>query len=68
MDRLRKLRNEKLKESDIAFMKALELGDLAEQTRLKLVRQNLRDMPQTYDLSVAITPEELKLLIPASLK
>lgn len=68
LESLRRLRNEKLKESDVAFMKALESGDIVEQDRLKLVRQALRDLPKTLDLTVATTAEELKVLIPDILK
>lgn len=59
MDKIRALRDKKLKELDIETMKG---NDVQAQ------KQVLRDIPQTFDLSVAKTPEELKALWPDELK
>jgi len=59
MDRIRHARNEKLKELDIETMKG---SDVQSQ------KQVLRDLPQTLNLSVAKTPEELKAIWPDQLK
>lgn len=59
MDRIRAKRNEKLKELDIETLKGRDV-----QTE----KQALRDIPQTFDLTKATTPEELKALWPDELK
>lgn len=59
MDKIRALRNKKLKELDIETMKGKDV---------QAEKQKLRDIPQTFDLSVATTPEELKTLWPDELK
>ena len=58
MDNLRVIRDKKMKLLDIEQMKGFDVS---------IAKQELRDIPQTYDLSVATTPEELKLMVPASL-
>lgn len=55
MDRIRVMRDDKMKELDIETMKGV---DVTAQ------KQVLRDLPKTFDLSGAKTPEALKLLIP----
>jgi hypothetical protein len=64
MSRLRVKRNERLKQLDTDYLKADEDNDGQQKTAIKAKKQQLRDMPQTYDLSTANTPEELKLMIP----
>lgn len=68
MNSLRSLRDEKLKALDIEHIKAEEQGDATLKSNIATQKQELRDMPQTFDLSVATTPEELKAMIPDSLK
>tara|TARA_B100000315_G_C14569911_1_gene584940 strand:- start:1655 stop:2242 length:588 start_codon:yes stop_codon:yes gene_type:complete len=67
MDRIRKVRDAELAKLDVPFMKALESGDTAVQQGIAAQKQLLRDLPQTFDLTVANTPEELKVLWPAGL-
>lgn len=59
MARIRHTRNVKLKELDIETMKGRDVQS---------EKQVLRDLPQTFDLSVAQTPEQLKELWPEVLK
>lgn len=59
MDNIRIAREKKLKELDIETMKG---NDVQAQ------KQKLRDIPQTFDLTIATTPEELKALWPDELK
>lgn len=59
MDKIRELRNEKLKQLDIETLKGRDV---------QAQKQTLRDIPQTFDLTTAKTPDELKTLIPQELK
>ena len=67
MDRIRKVRDVELRKLDVVFMRAIESGDVAEQKRIGVLKQTLRDIPQTFDLSGATTPAELKALWPSGL-
>lgn len=58
MDRIRRVRNRRLKKLDELQMRG---DDVAKE------KQALRDLPQTFDLSKAQTSEELKALWPAEL-
>jgi hypothetical protein len=58
MDQIRKARDEKLEELDI---EQLQGNDVAAE------KQVLRDLPTTFDLTGAATPEDLKALWPAEL-
>lgn len=51
MDNIRLVRDEKLKQLDIETLKGNDV---------QAEKQNLRDIPQTFDLSVYETPESLK--------
>lgn len=64
MARIRKARDAKLAATDIEMTRALEAGLDIKQLSAK--RQALRDIPQTFDLSTAETPEQLKALWPAT--
>jgi hypothetical protein len=68
MDNIRKERNKKLTALDLDFLRAIEAGDTSEQDRVAGEKQVLRDIPQTFDLSGATTPEELKALWPSELE
>ena len=59
MDKIRDVRNKELVALDVPFMKALEAGDTDAQATLKAKKQELRDIPQTFDLTTD-TPEQLK--------
>lgn len=58
MGRIRVKRDERLKELDVETMKGNDV---------QAEKQKLRDLPQTFDLSAASTPEELKALWPSEL-
>ena len=59
MEIIRGKRNEKLKELDIETMKGNDV---------QAEKQVLRDLPETFSLDAATTPEELKELMPVELK
>lgn len=67
MSRIKEMRQKKFEEMGFPqrLNEQVETAVLDEQTRLEL--QRLRDIPQTFDLSVAKTPEELKALWPAGI-
>lgn len=69
LDKLRRIRNGKLQDSDADYMRALEQNDVAKLETLKSYRQALRDMPQTASatLQTANTPSEIKAVHPAIL-
>jgi len=56
---IRRVRDEELIKLDIPWMKAVEDGDTDMQATIKTKKQELRDIPQTFDLTTD-TPEELK--------
>lgn len=58
MDKIRQLRDEKLAILDIETLKGIDV---------QAEKQVLRDLPETFDLSTAKTPNELKILIPSYL-
>ena len=66
MDRIRQVRNKELANLDIPFMKALEDEDMDVQATIKAKKQELRNIPQTFDLTTD-TPEQLKELWPEGL-
>lgn len=59
MKHIRKLRDKALEKLDIETMKGKDV---------QKEKQKLRDLPQTFDLTKAETPEALKNLIPEDLK
>ena len=59
MNRIREVRNKELAALDITFMRAVEDGDTDAQATIKAKKQELRNIPQTFDLTTD-TPEELK--------
>ncbi len=65
MDRIRVARDKKLEETDKIILRDEEQGK--DTTALKAERQRLRDLPQTFSLGKATTPEELKVMWPAEL-
>ena len=60
MDRIRVVRNAELVAKDITFMRAVEAGDTSAQATIATEKQVLRDLPATFDLTDAATPEALK--------
>lgn len=67
MDRIRAARAPKLEELDAQWMRATGQSKTAEVAQIEALRQKLRDLPQTLDLSKAATVEELKSIWPADL-
>ena len=68
MDKIRAVRNKELVAKDIEFMRAIEDGDTDVQATIKAKKQELRDIPQTFDLTTDNdTPEELKAKWPEGL-
>ncbi len=67
MDRIRVARDKQLNELDKQTLKAVGQGDAAEQARIEAEKQRLRDLPQTFDLTNASTPEALAALWPTDL-
>lgn len=62
MDTIRVERDKQLTKTDEKLLRAIEDG--IDTDSLKEKRQALRDIPQTLDLGIAQTPEELKGLWP----
>lgn len=69
MDRIRQKRNAKLADLDNLWMKAAATGKSFNGTaaQIEAQRQTLRDIPQTFDLTTAQTPDELENLWPEEL-
>lgn len=67
MDRIRGPRNKKLAEKDLEYMRADEQGDTDKKAKIAKEKQALRDIPQTFNLSKAKTPAELRALWPKDL-
>lgn len=59
---IRRSRDLELKRLDIEQLKVL--SDPIKVQAIEIQKQILRDIPQTFDLTVAATPEELKVLWP----
>lgn len=68
MESIRKLRDVKLAELDIPNMSAISRGDMEAAASLEAQKQVLRDIPQTFDLTVFSTPNTLKNAIPEELQ
>ena len=67
MDAIRVVRNAELAAKDVTFMRAVEAGDTDAQATIGTEKQTLRDLPATFDLTTAGTPELLKAKWPAEL-
>ena len=67
MDRIRTVRNAELEKLDGSEQVAIRSGDTLEVDRIRALKTKLADIPQTFDLTLAVTPEELKALWPAEL-
>ena len=67
MDRIRAERNEELVKSDNELRVAEDDDQVAEVAKVRAKRKMLRDIPQTFDLTKAKTPEELNAMWPAGL-
>lgn len=58
-DRIREARKEKFEKLDYAFMRAVEIGDAEEQSRVVSEKQTLRDAPADPDIDAATNVNEL---------
>lgn len=58
MDRIRRVRDRELKETDVLVTREMEAGGVT--AGLKAKRQELRNIPQTFNLDIHQTPESLK--------
>ena len=67
MDRIRAARDEKLAALDVPWMKAVEAGDSAAQAAIVGQKKQLRDIPQTLDLTEARTAGALQAIWPETL-
>ena len=67
MERIRAARGPELARLDVAFMRSVEGGDPNGMAEVAAEKQRLRDLPQSLDLTVATTTEELDALWPAEL-
>lgn len=67
MDRIRAARDVRLRALDIETGKAVGKGDAAAAADIEARKQALRDIPQTVDLSKAVTPDDLKAIWPEGL-
>lgn len=67
MQDIRVVRNQRLTELDIPFIRAVEIGDSSEQERIRVQKQVLRDIPETFALADYTTPESLKAAWPDEL-
>lgn len=65
MAKIREKRNEKLEETDIPMLKALERGESVDT--LKELRQRLRDLPQVTNLEQYTTIKQLRDMWPSEL-
>lgn len=65
---LRGLRRPLLDALDVAYMRADELGDAAEQKRIAARKQALRDVTDDPAIEAAKTPAELAAVLPEALR
>ncbi len=59
MTRIRRHRDVRLLELDVEYIRADESKDQVEKDRITALKQELRDLPSTFDLSIYPTPETL---------
>jgi hypothetical protein len=64
---IRRVRDAELVKKDVPFMRAVEAGDTSAQATIATEKQVLRDIPATFDLTDAGTPELLKAKWPTEL-
>tara|TARA_Y100000310_G_scaffold317167_1_gene369722 strand:- start:3283 stop:3963 length:681 start_codon:yes stop_codon:yes gene_type:complete len=67
MTSIRSVRDAELAKADVDFMRAIETGDAAAQSRITAKKQTLRDIPQTFSLGGYRTAETLKTAWPTEL-
>ena len=68
LEEIRRVRNLELAAKDITFMRAVEAGDTDAQATIGTVKQVLRDIPATFNITTGVdTPEKLKAKWPTEL-
>ena len=67
LNRIRKVRDAELAKLDVPYLLALETGDATEQQRIASLKQQLRDIPQTFGLSQFSTAATLNRAWPPEL-
>jgi len=68
MGAIRCARDKELQSLDVPFLRAVEKGDAGDQRRLANLKQELRDIPQLFDLVTGCeTPEQLEQRWPQNL-
>ena len=67
-DMIRAERAPKLAALDTDFMRAVEDGDTAAQAAIAVVKQSLRDATDDPAIAAALTPEQLKAVVPTALQ
>ena len=68
IDQIRIVRNERLKELDIEWMKAMENGENKEASNIAAVKQSLRDVTERQDIHTCKTVDSLKKYCPQVLE
>lgn len=67
MDQIRVARDQELAKQDIEYMKASEVNNADEVARIATLKQTLRDIPASFDLSTKTTPDDLMAAWPTEL-
>ena len=67
LERLRKARDQELDKKDKDFTRAHGKKNQPEQDRIEAERENLRNLPQTVNVTAATTPQELLSVWPTEL-
>lgn len=67
MDRIRAIRDRELAKLDVEYQRADEQANASKKSEVATKKQALRDIPQSFDLTVADSPEALAALWPANL-
>jgi len=67
-NKIRAQRDEKLKQLDVDYMRAVENDDTEEQATIATKKQQMRDAPADPRIDSATTPEQLKAVVPAGLE
>ena len=67
LGKIREARKPKLQELDISYLIALERADRSAQEEIARLKQVLRDLPATFDMSRATSVEQLKNMWPHAL-
>ena len=65
--KLRDIRKPKMEALDVAYMRADELGDTAAKQIIAVQKQALRDVTADPAIEAAMTPKELKAVMPKAL-